>query len=100
MITHTFVQIRPASTIQFFGEAHPDKFEALKAYQAGNPHIASLSTSLSTDGLVQTSLIAFKTADDSLAYFKGMPTMVLEAYTTERTAYNTANGIVLKTSVA
>lgn len=89
----TIVQSRPNTSVKFYGEANPDKLAALVAYQTGNPLIVTSMTAKSDDGLHVTSTVVFKSPEDLTAYFTGMPADVKYAYTTERAAYNTANGI-------
>ena len=100
MITHTFSQTRPSTDVKFYGAVNKDKLAALRAYQAGNPHITSLVETYSADGLTITTVITFASAVEASAYFSGVPANVSSAFTTDRNQYCFSNGIILSHTVS
>jgi hypothetical protein len=100
MIRVTTIQVRPSIDVPFFGAAHPEAVAAVMMYLATVPGYLSTESSMSVDHLTQTTFVDFvdqAALDTHRASFQAGLTA---SWNDARRAYNTANGIVLTSSVA
>lgn len=93
MIICTRVQTRPAANVPFFGEAHPEAADAMKAFELSTPGFLGFEIIHSEDNLVMTNRTYFESQAALYARQISIPIELRTSFVNQREAYNLSNGI-------